>query len=82
MTYRGYDYVGLDIFPYNQTIDKFREDVIFHIEKGLEFSERDGAKGVILSEIGVQVGELGGRSFYNQNPFLSGLSRKSLQNIF
>lgn len=53
--YRGYDYVGLDIFPHNQTLDEFKDHVRFQIGKGLEFAERDGAKGVMLSEVGVQV---------------------------
>lgn len=55
--YRGYDYVGLDIFPYDpeQTVEEFRIGLQSVISDGLEFAERDGAKGVIYSEIGVQI---------------------------
>ena len=67
--YRGYDYVGLDLFPYNQTLDEWRRDVRFHLERGLEFAERDGAKGVIFSEIGVQVGQLEGLVSTTKTPF-------------
>ena len=54
--YRGYDYVGLDIYPGDEeSLEGFRGRVRAHIEKGLEYAKRDGAKGVMFSEIGVQV---------------------------
>lgn len=55
--YRGYDYVGLDIFPHDpkQSLEEFKTELQDQIRDGLKFAERDGAKGVILSEIGVQV---------------------------
>lgn len=67
--YKGYDYVGLDLFPYNQTLDEWRRDVKFHLEKGLEYAERDGAKGVMFSEIGVQVGQIEGTVSTTKTPF-------------
>lgn len=53
--YKGYDYVGLDIFPHDQTLEEFKSELKQNIEDGLRFAERDNCKGVILSEIGVQI---------------------------
>ena len=54
--YRGYDYVGLDIFPTtDQTLEEFKNELQNHLENCLEFAQRDKTKGIILSEIGVQV---------------------------
>jgi len=54
--YRGYDYVGLDIFPYDDmTLEEFRDELKENIADGLEYVQRDNCRGVIFSEIGVQV---------------------------
>lgn len=81
--YRGYDYVGLDIFPHTgQTLEQFRSTFQNNIEDGLKFAERDGAKGVILSEIGVQVGSLEGPISTTEEPFSTDYQKEAYKIFF